>query len=394
MIEFDPFSESYYDDPFPIYRALRDEAPVYYHEGLDCYFLSRFEDIWNAVGSGDFSHRLGTNTQDLLAGKPPNLALSSMSPPRHTALRKRLWPFFSPSRTHAREARVRAIVARLLDEAIERGRIDANAELGRRLSVRVAFDLIGLPEADADHAADLVGLAFDRSPDVQGPNARALEAQAELHAYLSGQIEARQAEPAPEHDDLLGALIAYDFEGERLPFEQLLSNLYLMVIGGTETLPKVFAGGVYQLWKHPDQRAAVAADPALVPDAFEEMLRYEMPTLMLGACADRETEIGDGVKLRRDQKVMHLWVSANRDEREFDAPDRFDVRRRAERILTFNHGRHRCLGANVARLEGRVLLEALLERAPDYEIDEAGARRIRSEFFRGFDRLPIVFEAA
>ena len=389
MVQFDPFAESYFDDPFPIYKQLRDEARAYYHEELDCYFLSRFDDIWDAVGSGHFSHRKGTNTQDLLAGKPPNLALSSMTPPHHTALRRVLWPFFSPSRARALESMVREHAARFVEEGIERGSIDANGELGRRISVRVAFAIIGLPEADADRAAELVGLAFDRSPEIKGPNERALAAQAELHTYLEGQIEARQASPGD--GTLLDALIDYEFEGEKLPFAQLLSNLYLMVIGGTETLPKVFAGGVHQLAKHPDQRKELAADLSLAQDAFWEMLRFEMPTLMLGACAEQDTEIGGGTPIEAGQKIMHLWVSANRDEREFDDPDRFDIHRQAPRILTFNHGRHRCLGAHVAQMEGRVLLEELLTRAPDYEVDESRAVRIRSEFFRGFDRLPLVF---
>lgn len=165
------------------------------------------------------------------------------------------------------------------------------------------------------------------------------------------------------------------------------------MVGGTETLPKVFAGGVYQLWRHADQRAQLVADPSLVPDAFWEILRFEMPTLMLGACAEQDTEIGGGTSIREGQKIMHLWVSANRDEREFEDPDHFNIHRRAPRILTFNNARHRCLGAHVAQMEGRVLLEELLARAPEYEVDEENGVRIRSEFFRGFDRLPIVFGA-
>lgn len=389
MVEFDPFSESYFDDPFPVYEAMRNEARAYYHEELDCYFLSRFQDIWDAVNSGHFSHRKGTNTQDLLAGKAPNLALSSMTPPSHTALRKTLWSFFSPSETRKLEPFVRKHAARFIDEGIEAGRIDANGELGRRISVRVAFAIIGLPEEDSDHAAELVGLAFARSPDVKGPDERALAAQAELHEYLSGQIKARQE--AAGGDDLLDELIAYQFEGQKLPFAQLLSNIYLLVVGGTETLPKVFAGGVYQLYKHPDQRAELAGDLSLAKDAFWEMLRYEMPTLMLGACAEQPTEIGGGMKIDEGQKIMHLWVSANRDEREFEDPNRFDIHRRAPRILTFNHARHRCIGAHIAQMEGRVLLEELLTRKPEFEIDEGEAVLIRSEFFRGFERLPICF---
>ncbi len=392
MLEFDPFDESYFDDPFSVYKRLRDESRAYYHEELDCYFLSRFEDIWEAVGSGHFSHRKGTNTQDLLAGKPPNLALSSMTPPDHTALRRTFWPFFSPGFTRGIESFVRGHARAFIDEAIEKGHVDANGELGRRISVRVAFKLIGLPEHDADRVAGLVGLVFDRSPQVKGPNQRALDAQAELHGYLLEKIHERQKTPG--EGGLLDSLIAYRFEGKSLPEDQLLSNIYLLVVGGTETLPKVFAGGVYQLYKHPDQRAELVRDLSLAKDAFWEMLRYEMPTLMLGACAEEETEIGGGTKIAVGQKIMHLWVSANRDEREFDDPDRFDIHRKAPRILTFNNGRHRCLGAHIAQMEGRVLLEELLTRAPEFDVDEAGAVRIRSEFFRGFDRLPIVFGKA
>jgi len=392
MLEFDPFSESYFDDPFSVYKQLRDEARAYYHEELDCYFLSRFDDIWDAVNSGHFSHRKGTNSQDLLVGKMPNLALSSMTPPHHTALRKLLWPFFSPSATRRLEPFVREHAQTFIDEAIERGSIDANGELGRRISVRVAFKIIGLPLRDADRVAELVGLAFDRSPEIKGPNQRALDAQAELHGYLESRIRDRQESPG--EGDLLDSLIAYRFEGEALPFAQLLSNIYLLVVGGTETLPKVFAGGLHQLWTHPEQRRELAEDLSLAQDAFWEMLRYEMPTLMLGACAEQDTEIGSGTKIPAGQKIMHLWVSANRDEREFDDPDRFDIHRKAPRILTFNNARHRCLGAHVAQMEGRVLLEELLSKAPDFEIDEDRVVRLRSEFFRGFDKLPIVFESA
>jgi cytochrome P450 len=395
VLEFDPFCERYFDDPFSVYRRLRDEAPAYYHEGLDCYFLSRFEDIWEAVSSGHFSHRKGTNTQDLLANEPPKLALSSMVPPDHTTLRKALWPHFSPSSTRRLEPMVREHTARYLDEAMEHGEIDAVRGLGRRISVRVAFAIIGLPEADADRAADLVGVAFDRSAGVKGPTATALEAQGELHAYLGHAIAERKQEHArrPRTDDALGVLLDCELRGQPLPDEQLLSNLYLLVIGGTETLPKVFAGGVYQLWRHPDQRAELVADPSLVQDAFWEMLRYEMPTLMLGACAEQPTEIAGGTRIDAGQKIMHLWVSANRDEREFPDPDRFDIHRRAPRILTFNNGRHRCLGAHIAQMEGRVLLEELLARAPDFEVEERRAVRIRSEMFRGFDSLPIRLHA-
>ena len=389
MIDFDPFSEAYFDDPFAVYRRLRDEAPALYLERYDCFFLSRFQDVWEAVSDPRFSHRLGTNSQDLLVGVRPHRALSSLVPPEHTALRSRLAPAFTPRAANALEPRARGFVRGLLDAADPERDLDVVRDLARRLSARMAFLLLGLPEEDADAQAAQVEVAFDRARGVAGPTATAFAAQERLRAYLAAQVEARRRRPGP--GDLLDRLLAFEWEGRRLPDEELVANLYLLVIGGTETLPKVFAGAVHQLWLHPGQRAELAAHPELADDAFQEALRTEMPTLMLGAIAEQAVELRGGTKLRAGQKVMHLWVSANHDEREFPDPMRFDIHRRAPRILSFNHARHRCLGAHVARMEGRVLLQELLARAPRYEALPERAERLRSEFFRGFASLPIRF---
>jgi cytochrome P450 len=387
VIGFDPFSEAGFDDPFELYRRLRDEAPALYLEQYDCFFLSRFQDVWDAVCDPRFSHRLGTNSQDLLVGVRPHRALSSLVPPEHTALRGRLAPAFTPRAVRALEPPARAFARRLLDEADPERDLDVVSGLARRLSAQVAFLLIGLPQQDADAQAAQVEVAFDRERGVAGPTRAAFAAQERLRGYLAEQVEARRRRPGP--GDLLDRLLGFEWEGRRLPTEELVANLYLLVIGGTETLPKVFAGAVHQLWLHPDQRALVAARPELADDAFWEALRTEMPTLMLGAIAEAPVELRGGTKLRPGQKVMHLWVSANHDEREFPDPLRFDLRRRAPRILSFNHARHRCLGAHVARMEGRVLLQELLARAPCYEAIPERAERIRSEFFRGFAALPV-----
>ena len=387
MIDFDPFSEAYFDDPFPIYQRLRDEAPALYLENYDCFFLSRFEDVWNAVSDPRFSHRLGTTSQDLLVGVRPHRALSSLVPPEHTALRSLLAPAFTPRAARVLEPRARAFVRSLLEAADPERDLDVVRDLARRLSAHVAFLLIGLPLEDADAQAAQVEVAFERAQGVAGPTASAFAAQERLRGYLASQIEARRRRPGAR--DLLDALLGFEWEGRRLPSEELVANLYLLVIGGTETLPKVFAGAVHQLWRHPGQRAELARRPELADAAFWEALRTEMPTLMLGACAEAPVEICGGTKLRPGQKLMHLWVSANHDEREFPDPRRFDLHRRAPRILSFNHARHRCLGAHVARMEGRVLLQELLARAPRYEVLEERAERIRSEFFRGFAALPV-----
>jgi cytochrome P450 len=192
---------------------------------------------------------------------------------------------------------------------------------------------------------------------------------------------------------VLTRLLGEPIAGELVDDAGIAAHLTMMVIGGSETFPKVFSAALCRLYEHPEQRAACIEDPALIPDAFHETLRYDMPTHMLGRTLARDLEI-HGQKLREGSAIMFLWGSANRDEREFDDPDRFDIRRRAPRILSFGHGQHMCLGAHVARLEGRVLIGEVLRRLPDYEVDWKGVQRIRSEFFRGFARLPIRFGPA
>ena len=163
-----------------------------------------------------------------------------------------------------------------------------------------------------------------------------------------------------------------------------------MLVGGTETLPKAFSACVYRLFQNPDQRAEIVKDPSLVAGAFREALRYDMPTQALGRSVKVPKEV-HGQKLGLGQGLLFLWASANRDEREFANPDRFDIHRRAPRILTFGSGAHMCLGAHFAQMEGRVMLEELLAVAPEYEVLEDQAVRIRSEVFRGFSSLPIRF---
>lgn len=387
MIEFDPFSETYFDDPFPFYRQMRDEAPALYLEKYDCFFLSRFEDIWQAVSDPRFSHRSGTNSQDLLVGKLPQRALSNLVPPEHTALRKALAPYFTLNAAKNLESRVRGFTRELLIEQQARGELDLIRDLASRVAARVMFTLIGLPLTDADRVIADVAEVFDRVPGIDGPTPTALAAGARIQSYLSSVVRERMASPG--EGDLLAELCRFEWQGKRYEADELIANLYLFVIGGTETLPKVLSGTLHQLALHPDQRAQIAQDPALARHAFWEGLRYEMPTLMLGAIAEEDAEICGGTPIRKGQRLMHLWASANRDGREFEEPDRFDIHRRAPRILSFNHGTHRCLGANIAQLEGRVILEELLAIAPEYEVIEEGVVRLRSEFFRGFKVFPI-----
>jgi cytochrome P450 len=393
MLDYHPFSEAVYDDPYPFYRRLRDEAPAFYLEEFDCWFLSRFADIWTRLqDQRPLTSRAGTTTTHLLTKQTPTAPnLSSYDGPEHARIRGYFSPFFLPGAMRRLEPRVRELARQAVAQVVERGECDAVSELGGWLSVRVASTILGLPLEDAEQVMDWVNTYFEREPGQRGSTKRGIDSSKDFAIWLYGVAKRARQQGAPP-GSVLEKLLAVDLEGERLDDRRIAAHLHMMAIGGTETFPKVFSALLYRLWQHADQRARVAADPTLAPDAFQEGLRYDMPTQMLGRTVAEDFTL-HGQTLRAGSGLCFLWASANRDEREFPDPDRFDVARRAPRILSFGTGAHMCLGANAAKLEGRVLLEEVLARMPAYEVDEANVQRLRSEFFRGFAKLPISWQA-
>ena len=393
MIEYDPFSDRVFDDPLPIYKQLRDEAPIYYLEEFDCWFLSRFEDVWQALESqADFFTSVGGTTSiDLMLGQSSSLmrdgkSLSTMDLPQDLQLRTSIMRSFFPGEARRMEGQAREWVRGFLDEIYERGECDAIHDIAMRLSVRIACTIIGIPLEDAELLSGRVNLFFHREEGTHGQTEVGQNATNQLYDYLVKWLDEQEGKGG--RSDLMDALQGAEIDGHKLSRADKLATLQLLVVGGTETLPKVFAGAVYRLWQSPDQRAEVAAKPELAKGAFLEALRYDMPTNMLGRTVVKPFTL-HGETLDVGQKVMFLWHCANHDEREFPDPDRYDIHRRAERILSFGHATHRCLGANVAQMEGRVLVQELLARIPDYEVIEDRQVRLRSEFFQGWGALPI-----
>ena len=313
-----------------------------------------------------------------------------MNPPEHTAVRRKVARHFTPQGVRKLEPSLRAIARDLLAKSLPQGRLDVIGDLSAQISVRAVCLLMGLPVSDGDYLTGIVRRFFAREPGFDGMTPDALDASMELRAYLVEAVRARRHR-GTEIDDAMATHMALGEEGEELTDEQVASHLTTLVVGGTETLPKVFAGGVLQLHRHPDQRAELAASPELIPKAFEEIARYEMPTNFLARTVARDVTLR-GQTLREGQGVIFLYRSANRDEREFDDPDRFDIHRRAPRILSFGHGTHVCLGQHVAKLEARVMYEELLASVPDYEVAESAVVPARSEFVAGYLEMPIVFE--
>ena len=402
MIEFDPLSEAVFADPYPFYRRLRDESPVHYSEQYNCWFLSRFSDIWReeqdhasyTIVDGQMPMQLLSNPEleemiESIDRGELGESIAALDPPRHTQVRSILAPHFKPTAAKALEDRTRELVRGFISEWVDRGECDVIGDYAMRTSVRIACIVSGLPLDMADWFVERVNSMFERDETDQGFSLRAMTLVGELHAWLEEFITERRRKPT-DAPDAINALFNSRPNGKPLSDKDVSANVSLMLIGGTETLPKAFSAGVYRLYQNPDQRAEIVKDPSLVTAAFREVLRYDMPTQALGRTVRIEKDVR-GQKLRPGQGVLFLWASANHDAREFPDPDRCAIHRRAPRGLTFGSGAHMCLGAHVAQMEGRVMLEELLAVAPEYEVLEDRATWIRSEVFRGFSSLPIRF---
>ena len=270
----------------------------------------------------------------------------------------------------------------------ERERADLYNDFATQVSVKVACLANGFPLEDSDYCNQLVWRFFRRAEGHEGMTDDGLAALGELTAYFAELIQKRRAKGVADGsvvDVVVGATIG----GRAFSDEEAGSHLSMFMIGGAETFPKTFASAVHRLWQHPEQRAECAADATLIPGAYVEVLRYDMPTQFLMRVVKKELAL-HGETLRAGQPVMFLYPSANRDVREFEAPDRFDIHRRPARILSFGHGIHACIGQHFAKLEGRICLEKLLREAPAYEVQDAELKRIRTEFVQGWETMPVV----
>lgn len=389
MVDYSPFSQAAIADPHALYRQLRREDPVYYLEEYDAWALACFEDVWQASMDGASYSAAGGSTGDQLLSKtmPAVPMLNAMDPPDHTRLRALIRPFFMPQRLRVLEPEIRRLVDAHLDALDDAKEIDAVAQLGEVLAGQVSCLAGGFPLEDVDSLVNCIRRYFERDPESRGITPDGLAAFGEMVSYLRDLARKRRAE-GPGNADPIDALVGFEQEGKPLDDDAISLHLALIVLGGFETFPKVFAAALHRLFEHPDQRASLIADPSRIPHAWQEVLRYDMPTQFLGRTVAREVQVRDQT-LRPGQPVIFLYASANRDEAEFDNPDVFDIERRAPRILSFGHGQHSCLGQHVARMEGQLSLAALLARFPDYELDLANAERYQSEFIQGFSRLPL-----
>ncbi|MDJ0850034.1 MAG: cytochrome P450 [Myxococcota bacterium] len=390
MVDYNPFSEEVMRDPHPIYRQLRKESPVHHIEEYDAWALAKFEDIWKcSMDNRHFSAARGTTSSHLLTKvQPVTPMLNNMDPPQHTQLRAAMRHHFTPAAINKMEPVIREIAAKNLEEARDRGELNVMGDLASKVSVTVACLVVGIPLEDSALMNDLVWRFFARDPEIDGMTPDGLEAMEEMFVYFTEISHKRRKQG--DQGDVVSLLNDIEIDGQKLDDAAIASHISMLIIGGSETLPKVFASAVQHLANHPDQRAEVAKDLALVPNAFLETLRYDMPTQFLCRTVIDDVEVG-GKRLSAGQPVLFLYPSGNRDEDEFQNPDAFDVRREIPRLLSFGHGTHLCLGIHAAKLEGRVLLEELLPRFPEYALDLDRSERLVTDFVQGWGKLHITF---
>ena len=391
-LHFDPFAYEFHEDPYPIYRALREQAPAYRNEELGFVALSRHADVlagfknWEAFSNtGGVSLEMGALGEDATAV----LSFLGMDPPRHTRMRGLVSKGFTPRRVTELEPRIREVAVGYLECARAPGGFDFVADFAGRLPMDVVSELLGVPAQDRDELRRWADLVLHREAGIQGIPPEGIEASGKLLRYFVDVVAERRRRPG---DDLASALCAAELDGERLSDKDVIAFLYLMIIAGNETTTKLLANAVYWLEKHPAMRKEVTESPALVPQWVEETLRFDNSTQLMARSVTGDFSY-QGHAMQRGQKVLLLIGSANRDERVFPSPDLFDIHRDTSQHLSFGRGTHFCLGAALARLEARVSLEEVLHRIPDWEIDEARLVRVHSTNVRGFAALPMRFGA-
>jgi len=390
---WDPFDPDIDSEPYETWRRLRDEAPLYRNDRYDFWALSRYEDV-NAAHRDPRTFLSGRGTVlELMGAELDQVAgmIIFMDPPRHETMRALVSRAFTPRRMAVLEDRIRDVCRHYLDPQVGGSGFDYLQEFGAQLPSRIISSLLGVSEADRPRVLELIDTIFYIEPGVGMVNDVSLRAQFELMGYIQDELEDRRRNP---RDDLLTGLVqaelAQDGDGSRrLTNEEAGGFANLLVSAGTETVARLLGWTAVVLAANPDQRSELAADPSLIPRAVEELLRYEAPSPVQGRWTSRDVEL-HGQVVPRDSKVLLLTGSAGRDERVYPDPERFDIHRRTDQHVSFGTGPHFCLGAALARLEGRIALEETLARFPQWEVDHERAERLHTSTVRGYKRVPIV----
>jgi cytochrome P450 len=389
---YSPYAYEIHEDPYPTYARLRAEAPVYRNEAAGFWALSRHADVVEAFRDNErFSSAHGVSLDPAASGPNAHRTMSflAMDPPMHGRMRGLVSRGFTPRRVAELEPRIRELTRQHLAVALEQGTFDFIGDLAGKLPMDVISELIGVPVADRDEVRRLSDLLVHREEGVDDVPPAGVEAAFSLITYYADMLAQRRARRT---DDLTSALLDAEVDGDRLTDDEIMGFLFLMVVAGNETTTKLLGNAWYWAGRNPEQRAIALSGKARAPSWVEETLRYDTSTQMLARTTTAPVEL-HGTTIDAGERVVLLVGSANRDERVFPDPDRYDLdrpERQLQDIASFGFGRHFCLGASLARLEARVCLEELVARVADFEVDDAGSRRVHSVNVRGFAALPTT----
>jgi cytochrome P450 len=389
-VYYDPYDVEIDRDPYPTYARLRDEAPLYYNDRHDFWAVSRYEDVERGlVDRATFISGKGGVLEIIKAGidMPPGIVIFE-DPPTHTIHRSLMSRVFTPRKVAALEPQVRAFSAACLDPLVGTDRFDLIAEFAAQMPMRVIGMLLGIPETDQAAIRDKTDANL-RTEAGEAMNVRG-------EGFVTGAMFAEYIEWRAEHpsDDIMTDLLNAEFEDEtgtrrRLSRQEVLTYVDVVAGAGNETTTRLIGWAAKLLAEHPDQRRRLVEDRSLVPNAVEEILRYEPPAPHVGRCTSTDVELY-GTTVPAGAAVLFLVGAANRDDRKYPEPDRFDIHREVVSHLAFGYGPHFCLGAALARLEGRIALDELLARFPEWDVDLADAKLAPTSTVRGWERLPLV----
>jgi cytochrome P450 len=393
-IYYDPYEPELQRDPYPVFRRMREEAPLYYNEKHDFFAVSRFADAEGVLKDpGTFSSARGGILELIKADfeLPPGVFIFE-DPPLHTAHRGVLSRVFTPKKMNALEPRIREFCAAVLDPLVGTDRLDFVLDLGARMPMAVIGMLLGIPVQDQEEVRLHKDDTLRREPGRPGEFSEDQFADA---AFFEDYISWRREHPS---DDLMTQLIQAEFEDETgtvrtLTHDELLIFVNILATAGNETTNRVIGHTGKILAEHPDQRRELVNDRSLIPNAVEEILRYEPPALQGCRYVTRDVQF-HGRTVPEGSALMVILASANRDQRAFPPDgDVFDIHRKISHHLTFGYGIHFCLGAALARLEARIAIDEILTRFPEWDVDYANAR-LDSSQVRGWSTLPVHLPTA
>lgn len=389
---WDPFDTEIDASPYAIWRRMRDEQPVYRNDEHDFWALSRYADVEAASKDpSTFISSHGTVLEIMGRDMSSSGSMIFMDPPEHTELRSLVSRAFTPRRIGGLEGRIRGLCAELLDPHVGSAGFDYLTDFGAQLPSMVISALLGVPDDEREEQRQNIDEVFHIEPGVGMVNDVSFGAQIRLYGYLDDLVGRRLDAP---QDDLISALCQAEIDDEdgrsrRLTRKEVVGFSGLLFSAGTETVGRLLGNAAVILAEHPEQRAELAADPDLMGNAVEELLRYEAPSPVNGRFTTAEVTL-HGVTIPIGSKVLMITGSAGRDEREFPDPDRFDIRRSMKHHLSFGYGIHFCVGAALARLEGRVALEETLKRFPTWELDPGRVVRQHTSTVRGYSAVGIT----